>query len=292
MFAIETAFGSKRASVMYLDGLRRMISARGGLAALESPWLLLQICWAEMTGTGRMSMDCIPCCDTGLISNSLSSYLSCPALDPRIGIDSSQNLASLADKFIFSLQDFQLLSFTRQSAGNEAFLSPSFSASRCTSVSTAFRAGTPLRRLLNVVQDQDTTSNIISIRNQCHLASLLYIHLSLWDLRHSAPGTDAFIQTLEAQLICDHLDERLGSIEALLWALLTNGEENRLIHPKRALRTLSMVSVARRVESESWNIVKDILMQGLVLRHWSEVGVLDPRWDAEGLRREILGDTG
>jgi hypothetical protein len=292
MLAIENAFGSNRASIMYLNGLRKMVASRGGLQAIEDPWLLLQICWAEMTGTGRMSMDCVPCCDSGLISDSLSTYLANPTLGSDMVLGQDRTLSSLCDQFIFSLQDFQLLSFTRQASGRESFLFPSFEASQCHSVSATFRPRTPLKRLLFLPKSAQDRQGIVNIRDQCQLASLIYIHASLWEYRHSARDMDQFIVTLESQLVKDDLDEHIGSIEALLWTIVTNGNGNCLISPKRAQRVLQLVSMARRLNMESWNLVKDILMQGLVVRHWSEVGVLDPRWDAEKLRAEIVSCGG
>jgi len=51
-----------------------------------------------------------------------------------------------------------------------------------------------------------------------------------------------------------------------------------------------MMQVARKLSKESWDTVKRILMERLVLGDADGEAELDPHWDASKVRREIRGN--
>ena len=201
-----------------------------------------------------------------------------------------QFLRLSCEEFITSLEQFQWLSLSRKAYLPNVELS-AFSTSNAGAASRAFRPGAVLYRLLSDRLEDRRGSGIKQsqrIQSLCRLASLIYIHAVLWDYRQSLVSTDQYMGWIQS-----HIEETSAwscSIEALLWILLSLGDNGRSQNSKRMRFVLRMMMIARLLSFESWNKVNDILFDCLVVEDSSVAKGLDLRWNAEQIRAEVTSD--
>jgi hypothetical protein len=201
----------------------------------------------------------------------------------------AQFLRLSCEEFITSLEDFQWLALSRKAYLQNVELS-TFSTSNAGAVSRAFRPGTALYRLLSgrlEVRSGTGFKRSPRVQSLCRLASLIYIHAVLWDYRHSLVSTDQYVGWIQSRV--EDTPDWSCSIETLLWILLSLGDNGRSQNSKRVRFVLRMMTIARLLSFESWDMVNDILWDGLVVEDSSVAKGFDLRWNAEQIRAEITG---
>jgi hypothetical protein len=202
----------------------------------------------------------------------------------------AQFLRLSCEEFVTSLENFQRLSLSRKACIQNVELS-TFSASNAGAANRAFRPGTALHRLLSGRLGDGHGAGFRRsprVQNLCRLASLIYLHAVLWDYRQSLVLADQYVDWIQS-----HVEETSnwnGSIETLLWILLSLGDSGRSQNSKRVRFVLRMMTIARLLSFESWNKVNDILFHGLVVEDSSVAEGFDLRWNAEQIRAEITSD--
>jgi hypothetical protein len=194
------------------------------------------------------------------------------------------------EEFITSLEHFQWLSLSRKAYLQNVELSTP-SASNVGAVNRAFRPGTVLYRLLSSRLEGRHGSGLqrsSRIQSLCRLASLIYIHAALWDYRQSLMSTDQYVSWIQSHV--EDTSNWNGSIETLLWILLTLGDNGRSQNSKRLRFVLRMMTIARLLSFESWNKVNDILFYSLMVEDSPVAKAFDLGWNAEKIRAEIMSD--
>jgi len=202
----------------------------------------------------------------------------------------AQFLRLSCEEFITSLEHFQWLSLSRKAYLQNVDLSTP-SASNVGAANRAFRPGTVLYRLLSGRPEDRRGAGFRRsprVQSLCRLASLIYIHAVLWDYRQSLVSTDQYVSWIQSHV--EDTSNWNGSIETLLWILLSLGDNGRSQNSKRVRFVLRMMTIARLLSFESWNKVNDILFHSLVVEDSSVVKGFDLRWNAEQIRAEITSD--
>jgi len=126
---------------------------------------------------------------------------------------------------------------------------------------TFFSPSTPVHRLLTT---SSHTSPITRIQRSCRLACLIFLNAALWSFRKSPPKTSQFLASLSAKILEHGLDQNI-SLESFTLTLL-DGVDNELHREAWIWFTGRMVNVAKRLERESWDKVKELLMSCLTLQ--------------------------
>jgi hypothetical protein len=131
----------------------------------------------------------------------------------------------------------------------------------------------PAKRLLYLFANapglsRGSTHDIIE--ETCRLASLFYMAAVKADsLRLGVNNMESLNKTLsETQLAWEY------SLEMLLWVLL-RGKGPGLENPEKVQLVLSLMEVAKLLQKESWNIVKEILIGFLCSDPQKVVGIDD-----------------
>lgn len=255
-----------------------------------------------------MAMDCVPYCDdspSALVNS--QSQTAMAVLTPALtfcGADifaqpELDDLSAYCDNLTSSLQNFQLLGMYRQACDLKSRLGndpPSreraaFEAATCKSVAAAFGPGSAAQQLLSC-QVRPSSIGFPSTQDSCRLASLLYIHATLWDFRNSRRETEKFVADVLPALDADRLHDGHGSVEALLWILIVRKQVDRLDSPARTHSVLQMMTAARRLGQSSWTTLENILTQSLLGNGYGDGDIFGFSWDSNALRAEILASAG
>ena len=127
-----------------------------------------------------------------------------------------------------------------------------------------FEPGTALHRLLaRKAESIPEEPYIFSIIQRMHLmirlASLLYIHLGLWDYRESLDDMEEYLAILE-RTIKQHEIDRWPCTSLLLWAMLDGEDHPRLGNPGRAWIVGDVLNEAKKLSCVTQESLCDFLL--------------------------------
>jgi hypothetical protein len=191
------------------------------------------------------------------------------------------------EEFVMSLENFQRLAHSRRS---ETSPSDNYDINKSVCAAT-LQPGTPLHRLLSKpYEERAGFKSSRWVQDLCHFAALVYLHLTIWEFRDDLHAMDQYFKRLRFHLIDNGLVWS-GSNEALVWVLLTGGDNEHLDTPPRTRQVLRMMQVARKFGPETWAKVKHILTETLFLRDANDKLELDLGWDPWQIRHEVFGTS-
>lgn len=191
-------------------------------------------------------------------------------------------------EFTIYLQKFQALSQTRRSMQSNLNV---FESAVCPSVEYAFRPGSSLHRILCPPSGQPSSSqHTFYSQDVYRLACLFYIHSTLYAYQDLRLRTHAYIAHLQSQVVWNNLDKSCsveGLSYVLLWVLLAERDDPMQEKLERTRLVLRLMKVSRKMTSQSWRLLENVLFQ------WLSPGrpglVLADQWDLEQISSEAFG---
>jgi hypothetical protein len=242
---------------------------------------------AELLLTEKVGIEHMPCQDQAFTTYLYahrpdvaifltSRHLSTPAESEHelpqffdaLDIPPQRYLSACISEFLVTLGQFRVLSRSRTSFSLQKGilgLNTSFSASECVSVRSAFRPKSPLNRTLLPSRQLAKSGSINANTNAAYiyeqetmrLASLFYLHATLWAHRNDPDHTDAYMAHVVSQTVQNNIDsscnvETLSWI--LLWICLSDESETLKQRLSRTRLVLRLMRVARKLGSKSWRM--------------------------------------
>ena len=156
---------------------------------------------------------------------------------------------------------------------------------------TMFEKGSPTHELISIPHGR--RPGVVGQRTgHClHLSILCYISAALLEVSDNEADTDDFLASLQATIVRRSLCTNYSHSD-MLFALFNGVQgETKKHRPERAWLVSRLMSIARRLGTESWNsAVKTLLIFLEVPREMAYADAEPPIWDTDHLRREILSD--
>lgn len=210
------------------------------------------------------------------------------------------------EEFIARIHAYTSFSLSRHSIDGASLFSPALQSL----VKPYFHPSTPLYRILSSPHPHIYPEAHL-VKDSALFACLLILHATLYSLRGSPLGTLQYLDKVSSDLKENGLvPTSKGSIEFLLWTLLTDSSAQNLKgfdldlgladcatirkgedgsgKSEILLLVLRLFTTARKLKPEGWARVKETLVAGLV-GDLGRVVRATLSWTEEGLRGEILG---
>jgi hypothetical protein len=289
---IEARLGNAQGAKKHLLGLKQMVRMRGGLAAFQDDLLLTwQASWVDLSHSDKLAIDYMVFDD-----RRFTQFMRLEARLPEPNLIVSNNLPLserdyfrvCCQEFTVYLQKFQALAQTRRPMQSNLNV---FESAVCASVEYAFRPGSSLHRILCPPSGQPSSSqHTFYSQDVYRLACLFYIHSTLYAYQDLRWRTDAYIAHLQSQVVWNNLDKSCsveGLSYVLLWVLLAERDDPMQEKLERTRLVLRLMKVSRKMTSQSWRLLENVLFQ------WLSPGrpglVLADQWDPEQISSEAFG---
>jgi hypothetical protein len=289
---IEARLGNAQGAKDHLLGLKQMVRMRGGLAALRDDLLIMwQASWVDLSHADKLAMDYMVFHD-----RSFAEFVRHEAKLPESSLTVSNSLSIserdyfriCCQEFTIYLRKFQVLSLARRSVQSGLNV---FNSAVCASVEYAFRPGSYLHQILCPPSGQPPSSqHTFYSQDVYRLACLFYIHSTLYAYKDLPFRTDAYIAHLQSQVVWNNLDKSC-SVEGLsyviLWVLLAERDDLMQEKLERTRLVLRLMKVSRKLTTQSWRLLENVLFQWLCPRRPGLV--LTNQWNPEQISSEALG---
>jgi hypothetical protein len=277
----QNRFGDEHAAAIHLKGLKTMIDLRGGLPSLsfrEQRRTLFRV-FSHPARSAQVKL--------GDVRKNSGYILQTPTyVTASTTTKSSYKEYDECEEFITYLHAYTSISLSRHSLSDATSCLPL--------IKPYFHSSTPLHRLLSSPHP-NIYPGAHQVKDSALFACVLILHTTLYSLRHSSFATTRYLDKVSDDLRENGLVPRSkGSIEFLLWVLLTNSSKLNLSGYDIDLVGLSylpsdpmarneigasernetrldilhlvlrLFTTARKLKPEGWATVKETLVAGLV----------------------------